>query len=159
MTPAEALTLAQRLHAGQVDKSGAPYWTHCQRVAARLRQHWPDAPAHELEAALLHDAVEDTDATAVDLQAAGVSPEAVTIIKLVTKDGPHAPPGLAYLDWIKAIAAIGNASAIRVKLADLADNSDPTRLPHPPGFEERVRDRYAPAIAILEDAMRTEPEG
>ncbi len=93
------------MHAGQVDKSGAPYWLHCKRVADRLRQRWPDALAHELEATLLHDTIEDTGTTAANLQAAGVSPAAITIIELVTKDSPHVPAGLAYLDWIRTIAA------------------------------------------------------
>ncbi len=62
-------------------------------------------PAHELEAALLHDTMEDTSAMAVDLQAVGVNPEAITTVEWVTKNGPHVPPGMPYLRWIWGIGA------------------------------------------------------
>ncbi|MCK8784008.1 HD domain-containing protein [Roseomonas sp. NAR14] len=139
--------LAQRLHAGQIDKGGVPYLGHLERVARRLVALFPDAGPAEIQAALLHDAIEDTAATAEMLRAAGIAPEAVAMVERLTRD--RAVP---YLDWIRALAASGDRGALRVKLADNLDNSDPAR-PAIPGGAAMLRDRYLPARAILERAL------
>jgi (p)ppGpp synthase/HD superfamily hydrolase len=143
------------LHNGQADGVGNLYWRHCLRTAGFLVGRWPDATPAEIEAAYLHDVLEDTGATPEGLLEAGVSEEAVTIIRLVTRGGPHAAlgVGLHYLDWIRGIARAGNVKAIRVKIADNMDNSDPARLPQPPGFIDIVQRRYRPARMILESAL------
>lgn len=58
-------------------------------------------------------------------------------------DGP-------YPDWIKRIVATGNVTAIRVKLADNLDNSDPARVAALAAAPRMVAEKYAPARAILE---------
>ena len=65
MIPSEsrARSLAERLHAGQVDKAGRPYIEHLERVVGILKASWPDATEAEIEAAWLHDVVEDTPIT------------------------------------------------------------------------------------------------
>ena len=56
-------------HKGQVRKyTGEPYFTHCEAVAELVRVFYEDvlkvpAPEEVVTAALLHDVVEDTDAT------------------------------------------------------------------------------------------------
>lgn len=56
-------------HKGQVRKyTGEPYFTHCEAVAELVRAFYEDvlkvpAPEEAIAAALLHDVVEDTDAT------------------------------------------------------------------------------------------------
>ncbi len=108
----KAARLAAELHAGQVDKAGKPYIEHLARAAAILQRRFPDATGSEIEAAWLHDSVEDAGATLQSLLAAGISAEAVEIIRLVTK-----PDSVVYLDWIADLAKAGNIGAIRVKLA------------------------------------------
>jgi (p)ppGpp synthase/HD superfamily hydrolase len=137
--------LAARLHAGQVDKAGAPYIDHLTRVAENLLRRWPDASHAEVAAAWLHDALEDTDATVQSLLAAGVPAEAVEIVQAVTK-----PEGAIYLDWISELASTGPIGAVRVKLADNDDNRDPARVAALPGASERVVTRYEPARKLLE---------
>jgi (p)ppGpp synthase/HD superfamily hydrolase len=144
-----AATLAAALHAGQLDKAGRPYIEHLTRVAAILRMRFPDATEAELEAAWLHDALEDTDATPETLLTAGISREAMDIIQLVTN-----PKGVVYLDWIAAILAAGNVGAIRVKLADNEDNQDPARVAMVRGADQMVKTRCAPARAILLKGLR-----
>ncbi len=143
-----AEALARRLHAGQVDKLGEPYVGHLARVVAILRRRWPDASAAEVEAAWLHDAIEDTGANAADLLAAGISPAAVAIVERLTR-----PPGSDYLDWIRDLAAAGDRSVLRVKLADNEDNRDPGRVARLPGGAAGVATRYGPARDILEAAL------
>ena len=58
---------AEKAHAGQVRKSGAPFFTHCVAVASLLADMNMDAEA--IAAALLHDTIEDTDVTYEELKA------------------------------------------------------------------------------------------
>lgn len=131
MTDLTLTELAQRIatgaHMGQVDKSGQPYITHPQRVAARLTD--PDAQA----AAWLHDVLEDTPTTAADLAHAGIPPHIIDAVVLLTRT-PHQPSDLYY----RQIRS--NALALQVKLADIADNTDPDRVE---ALDETTRARLA----------------
>ncbi len=142
---ANALVLAHRLHEGQVDKAGHPYVLHLMAVVGILLRDHPAAPAHAVEAAWLHDALEDTAATPAFLLASGVSPPAVDLVGRLTR-----PEGMAYLDWIGGIARGGDPWAIRVKLADVESNTDPAR--RIPGADALER-RYASARRLLEEAL------
>jgi RelA/SpoT family (p)ppGpp synthetase len=57
---------AEKEHAGQVRKSGEPYFSHCVAVAHILADMNLDAEA--VSAALLHDTLEDTSLTLEDLR-------------------------------------------------------------------------------------------
>ena len=61
------------------------------------------------------------------------------------------PRTMAYLDYIQTIAASGNVDAIRVKLADKEDNSDPAR--DHPAASRLLEQRYRPAKDILKKAL------
>jgi len=145
---AEIAALAGRLHDGQTDKAGHPYIQHLERVAQRLVLRWPDASRDEIEAAWLHDSLEDTEATEELLLDAGVSAETIRIVRAVTR-----PEGLEYLPWIASLANAGDISILRVKLSDNADNIDPARVSQLADGAARVASRYAPARALLEDGL------
>lgn len=146
----DTLAFAKTLHHGQVDKAGAPFWMHLERVAHRLMERFPDATKAQIQAALLHDAIEDAGVTADDLRGAGIEEEAIAAIQLVSR---NLNPDGSYLDWIGRIAASGNVTAIRVKLADNLDNSDPARVAALAAGPRMVAEKYAPARAILEQAL------
>jgi hypothetical protein len=153
---ANTLSIAMRFHAGQTDKAGRPYWTHLDRVARNVAERWPDATKTEIHAALLHDVIEDTNATPNSLRALRVPDDVIRIVQMLSRDDvTHFPKGLTYLEWIQAIADSGDVSAIRVKLADNADNDDPARL-HP-RHAEMSATKYAPARAILRAALAWYP--
>lgn len=118
MTPIGALTLAHRLHATQVDKAGRPYFLHPVRVMMRLPA---DATDDEKVAALLHDVIEDCGETAESLRAAGVAPGAVAMVQSLTRR-----EGETYQAFLERVRA--ERVAVRVKLADIDDNSDPARM-------------------------------
>jgi (p)ppGpp synthase/HD superfamily hydrolase len=115
--------VAARLHAGQIDKAGAPYIDHLRRVAVRLMLFWPSSSATAIEAAWLHDSLEDTNTTPELLITAGIASEAVAIVKELTR-----PPTASYAAYIAALASWGSIDAVRIKRCDNADNSDPDRL-------------------------------
>lgn len=148
LTEPQLRDLAAALHAAQVDKAGRPYIEHLERVARNLKNRWPDASLDEISAAWLHDALEDTDATEESLLGDGVTPEAIRIIRAVTR-----PEGSVYLAWIGELAAGGDRSVLRVKLADNQDKRDPARVAALPGAAELVAMRYEPARLLLEAAL------
>jgi len=72
-------------------------------------------------AALLHDLMEDTDLEEEDLLELGFGEDMVGIVKLLTRD-----PEEDYMDYIRNLAK--DKRAILVKLSDLNDNQNRTRL-------------------------------
>ena len=137
---AAAEALSRAAHAGQVDKSGAPYAAHPARVAARVADD-PLAAA----VAWLHDVIEDTGVDAAQLRRTGFPDEVLDAVLLLTRD--DAVPAD---DYYRAIRA--NPIALRVKLADIADNSDPARLATiDVPTRERLRRKYSHALTVLSE--------
>jgi (p)ppGpp synthase/HD superfamily hydrolase len=131
-----AIALAAKAHEGQVDKVGAPYILHPLRVMLRCRS------TEERIAAVLHDVVEDCNVTLDDLRSEGFSEAVVTAVAALTKR-----PGEDYEAFVHRAAAdpIGRA----VKLADLADNSDMSRIANPTPKDLERLEKYRRAIAAI----------
>ncbi|MCX4313654.1 MAG: metallophosphoesterase family protein [Clostridia bacterium] len=110
----KAKFLAEKYHMHQSDKSGEPYFLHPAAVAAQLET---DA---EKCVGYMHDLLEDTDIDA-DVIERNFSQEVFAAVKTLT----HAE-GEDYFDYIARVKQ--NPLATRVKLADLAHNSDMSRL-------------------------------
>jgi hypothetical protein len=142
-----AIALAVEKHAGQKDRHGAPYILHVLRVMLRM----PDETCRI--AAVLHDIVEDTDVTLADLEALGVSGEALEAVRLLTIEGE--PDREGYLAHVGTLA--GHRAARTVKRADLLDKLELGRI-RQVGPEDLPRfDRYLAALAILDEAEAAEP--
>lgn len=109
-------------HNNIFDKTGFPYWEHPYRVMQYLGNGATDDEKH---AALLHDVVEDTEYKLSDLAELGYTNGVIEIVKLVTIDKSLNVP---YIHHIAKIANSRNKSAIKVKVADIMDNTDPDRL-------------------------------
>ncbi|MHB8320221.1 MAG: HD domain-containing protein [Acidimicrobiales bacterium] len=138
----EMMVLAEQIarfaHAGQVDKSGMPYIAHPQRVADTLKG---DDLAQGV--AWLHDVIEDTFVTKDDLLAAGIPSVVVTAVEALSTRPSETSD--EYLARVRA-----NPIAAKVKMADIADNSDPTRLALlPQNTADRLRTKYAHAVEAL----------
>lgn len=131
-----AIEIATRAHAGQVDKGGAPYILHPLRVMLRV------APGPQQIVAVLHDVVEDSDVTFEDLEREGFSAEVVKGLRAVTKVA-----GESYEDFVAraALDPVGKA----VKLADLMENSDLSRIAEPSQKDLERVEKYGRAIAYL----------
>lgn len=140
----ETIAFIKNAHAGQTTKSGEPYWTHPVGVMELLPATASDDERH---AALLHDVIEDCGIAEDDLRAAGYSENTIEIVKLVTRPTGAKQP--SYMDWIRSIAASGNAGAIRVKLADNKHNSLPERIAMLPPEERDIAKRYERSMKIL----------
>jgi|ERR1035437_3265371 GTP pyrophosphokinase len=134
----KAVWLAERLFKDVKDKSGFPYVGHLYRVAARVAVHGTTM----MIAAMLHDAIEDTDLKLADIWA-DFGSEVALLVFTVSRQ-----PDETYAEFIHRIADTKNVNAIRLKLADLADNTDPARPKIISG------DRYTEAISELRNALR-----
>ena len=132
----KAIKLCFEAHKNQVDKSGMPYVFHPFHVAEQMKDEVTTIVA------LLHDVVEDTDYTLDDIAAKGFGQDVVDALALMTHD-----KNVPYLDYVARIR--NNPVARAVKLADLAHNSDPTRLDVIDEKAKERLDKYQNAIAIL----------
>ncbi|MBQ9156265.1 MAG: HD domain-containing protein [Eubacterium sp.] len=109
----KAMKIAYDAHHRQLDKNGVPYIFHPIHLAEQMDDEI------SCTVALLHDVVEDTDKTLDELKEE--FPKEVTdAVALMTHD-----ENTDYFDYVRGIK--GNPYATKVKLADLAHNSDPSR--------------------------------
>ncbi len=136
-----------KLHDGQVDKAGRPYVEHVLRVYERVRETFPEASEDALHAALLHDVIEDCDITADDLRKHHYSEATIEIVEALT----HRPDdGFTYAERIDNLAASGPEEALKVKLCDLMDNSEPKRLAAlPDDRAASLAKRYSKALDVI----------
>ena len=137
----DAIALAALAHKGQVDKAGAPYILHPLRMALGL------ATEEERIVAVLHDVVEDTHHTLEDLRRLGYPEAVLTAVECVTRREAE-----SYAEFIERCRA--NETARRVKLADLRDNLDLSRIPSPTEKDLARLERYRTAYAALSGEER-----
>ena len=111
-----AKEIAKAAHEGQVDKAGKPYIEHPMRVMKMGKT------VEEKIAGVLHDVVEDSDWTFEMLEKEGIPKDVMDALRCVTKLSEDE-------DYDHFIARVKtNPLAVKVKLNDLKDNMDITRL-------------------------------
>ncbi len=132
-----AITIAAQAHQGQTDKAHEPYILHPIRVMLRLST--PD----ERMAAVLHDVLEDTDWSRTDLEREGFSRAVLDAVEALTRRSDE-----TYEDFLHRVSL--NPIALRVKLADLEDNLDASRIAQPTDRDVRRMEKYRAARTLLE---------
>lgn len=131
-----AIAIAVAAHAGQRDKADRPYILHPLRV-----MHGCSSDSERI-VAVLHDTLEDTDVTQARLRHEGFSDEIIQALLCLTK-----AKGDDYHEFISRVMT--NRLAHKVKMLDLLDNMDCSRLAT---FDERDAarmKRYVDALARL----------
>ena len=134
-----AIAIAVSAHTGQKDKVGAPYILHPLRVMFRCRD--------EIEriSAVLHDVVEDCPGWTFDqLRIEGFSDEVLEALSGLTK---RPEEDADYMSFVRRAST--NSVAKVVKLADIEDNLDVTRLPLVSDKDQRRLTKYLEARAFL----------
>ena len=132
----QALDIATKAHGGQVRKfSGLPYVTHPIAVAESL--HYED----DKIIALLHDVVEDTHLTLLDLQNFGLDEYRSTCVWYLTHldDKTYTE----YINHVNKSGDEGYDSARRVKIADIKHNMSDLK-------DGCLKDKYELALHVLE---------
>lgn len=141
-----AIKLAVTAHAGQVDKAGEPYILHPLRVMLAMETE------EERIVAVLHDVLEDgPPSAAFAIANVGFSSNVVAALDAITCE-----PGEPYRDYIERCAS--DPIAKKVKLADLADNTNPERLNKlPREMGSRLLSKYTGAFIRLSQKPENSP--
>ena len=132
----KALKISFEAHKNQLDKSGMPYVFHPFHLAEQMDDEYSTCVA------LLHDVVEDTGITLEDLKAQGFPEEVTDAVALMTHDD-----GTPYFEYVKNLRS--NPIAKKVKAADLAHNSDLSRLDYVDDNALARVEKYRRAMEIL----------
>jgi (p)ppGpp synthase/HD superfamily hydrolase len=132
-----AIVIATEAHAGQLDKGGQPYILHPLRVMLRLKTD------EERIVAVLHDVLEDTEVSSSDLYNEGFSIEILEALDDVTKRENE-----SYIDFILRIK--NNKLSTSVKIADIQDNMDLSRIPNPTEKDYDRNRKYRNSLDVLE---------
>lgn len=132
----EAYRYATSCHYGQVDKAGEDYMGHIERVVSEFEDNTLRIIAY------LHDTLEDTDADPnYILETFGE--EILDAVQCMTR---HV--GEKYLYFIKRLSR--NSNAAKVKLADLKDNMNLSRLKIIRQVDMERYEKYKKAVRYLE---------
>lgn len=131
----KALEISTILFKGDTDKGGYPYVLHLLYVYGNVDTK------EEKVIALLHDVMEDKKVTKEELLDIGFPSKIVSDVEVLTRIKP-----MEYTDYIDNIIKYGSKEALEVKLADLENNIDLTRIKNPSVKDyERVEKRYIPS--------------
>lgn len=133
----KAMKIAYQAHKNQLDKGGMPYIFHPLHLAEQMDTEY------SVITALLHDVIEDGSISLEDLKAEGFPDPVLEALSLLTHN-----KNVPYLEYIQQLKS--NELARKIKLADLAHNSDTTRLSCLDEYSRRRIKKYKRAIALLE---------
>lgn len=123
----KASVIVRRVFANILDKAGNPYIDHLYTVSQS------DDYISSV-AGLLHDIIEDTNITALDLLEVGIDRDIVETVFIVTKPKREKANMTeeerleAYNKEIDDIIESGNPHALRLKMRDMKNNYDQKRL-------------------------------
>lgn len=125
----KAIIIAVNAHKGQSDKGGNPYILHPLRVMFSMKNET------EKICAVLHDVIEDTEVTLDSLRNEGFSEKVLYVLDALTRRENE-----SYDKFINRI--INNKMACRIKLADLSDNMDLSRIENPTEKDYKRIEKY-----------------
>ena len=130
----KALEIVTTLFENDTDKGKMPYMLHIEYVYRHVSSF------DEKVVALLHDVIEDKKVTEKDLLDVGFPKKIVDDVVILTRVKP-----IEYDDYIENILKKGSREALNVKLADVENNMDLSRIQNPTVKDvERVKKRYIP---------------
>lgn len=140
----KAFELVTILFENDVDKGGMPYILHLEYVYRHVSSY------EEKIVALLHDTIEDKDVTKEDLLDLGFPQDIVDDVVVLTRVKP-----MEYNDYIDNLIKSERIRALHVKLADLENNMDLTRIKNPTVKDyARVEKRYIPTYEKIMNKLK-----
>lgn len=134
-----AIGLAAEVHRGQRDKAGKPYILHPLRLMMEF-----DTPL-ERTVAVLHDVVEDSAVTLERLAELGFDSTVIAAVDALTRRKAE-----SYESFIDRVLA--NPVATRIKVQDIRDNLDVSRLSEITEEDLQRIAKYHRALKRLESA-------
>lgn len=134
----EAVSIASVVFRGKRDLDGNPDILHSLGVGIAGQTK------NEKIVGFLHDVVEDSEVTFEDLDNYGFSTEVLEALELLTHDKKR----MSYDEYVRAIIASGNATAINVKINDLRNNIARAGNRH-----KRILEKHKVALALILDSL------
>ena len=132
----KALYFAELAHQGQKDKAGKEYIFHPLTVALQLDDF------NARIAGLLHDTVEDSEGrVTLEMIREEFNEEIYEAVRQLTHD-----PSVSYFEYLDNMTS---KSALQVKLADLTNNMDLSRIEHVTEADLSRIERYKKAMDIV----------
>lgn len=130
----KALEIVSTLFEYDTDKGGMPYMLHIIYVYRHVNTK------EEKVVALLHDVLEDKKVLKEDLLDIGFPKDIVDDVEVLTRVKP-----ISYDEYIANILKNGSIRALNIKLVDLENNMDLSRIKNPTVKDfDRVQKRYIP---------------
>lgn len=139
----DAIDLAKSGFENKTDRGGNPYFGHLQRVAESVS----DYGYIVMSAAYLHDAIEDGVFSEEILIKNGFSQRVVDLVKILTHNEFE-----SYQEYIFRVSK--DKEAIIIKLADLKDNMDITRLNKLTEADIDRLKKYHKSYKFLEETLK-----
>jgi (p)ppGpp synthase/HD superfamily hydrolase len=130
-----AIEIACSAHKGQKDKAGDNYILHPLRLMLKFERE------EERVCAVLHDVIEDSNMTIASLTEKGFSLKVLDALECLTKRNNE-----PYEDFIQRIS--GNNLASRIKIEDIKDNLNLSRLQELKEYDLKRIDRYHKALSV-----------
>ncbi|MGI2112688.1 hypothetical protein ACRN9G_03700 [Shewanella frigidimarina] len=130
------LLVATKAHAGQVDKGGQPYILHPLRLMLKFDSEI------EMIVAVMHDVVEDSDFTQYDLKKLAFQNVSLKQLIVYLREMVRTTITFYY-------AYQKNALAKKIKVEDIKDNLDMTRLNEITEKDLQRLQKYHQALKIL----------
>ncbi|QUH21877.1 GTP pyrophosphokinase [Alkaliphilus sp. B6464] len=132
----QAIIIATKAHAGQIDKGGNLYILHPLSIMLKM----PDDRSKIV--AVLHDIIEDTSITPEDLKNLGFGDDILIPLDYLTRKKNE-----TYMEFVRRAAQ--HPVSKLVKMADIENNMDLTRISNPTKKDyDRVK-KYEKALKIL----------
>nr|WP_222592231.1 GTP pyrophosphokinase [Paenibacillus xylanexedens] len=132
-----AIFVALQAHKRQLDKGGHAYILHPLAVMNRVES------MEEKIVAVLHDVIEDSEVTIEELRGLGFSEEILTAIQLLTRSTED-----SYEEFIENTTT--NRTARNVKIADIKENMNISRIKNPTQEDYNRLEKYRKALERLE---------
>jgi (p)ppGpp synthase/HD superfamily hydrolase len=145
-----AIQIAATAHLHQLDQGKKAYILHPLRVMNNLTIQDPELQ----QIAILHDVMEDChEWTLQRLRELGFSERVLAALALMTKSQEDFEAGdEGYFNYIRRM--FSNLDAMLVKIADLTDNSDLTRMKGLRDKDMLRTMKYMKSFAMLRDEIR-----
>ena len=139
----KATAIVTDLFKNDIDKGGNSYLLHLLYVYSGVKSK------EEKTIAMLHDILEEKEVSSEDLIEVGFSKNIVNDVLILTKD-----KNISYEEYIDNIIKNGSIESIRVKLADLDNNMDLSRIKNPTEVDyDRINNKYIPAYEKLKKRL------
>ena len=131
--------LVEKLFEGKTDKGGNPYMIHLLSVSYFMENETDKIVA------ILHDVIEDTKVTKEDLSLLGYSSEIINAVEILTRHNKE-----DYAQYIDRLISSNNLTVLNVKLSDLKNNMDISRIKNPTAKDfSRIETRYRPSYVKI----------